>query len=313
MSAEISTHVGIINMRLGEVASLNQSIMEMEVNETSRANDLQDRRDIAVRDLSKLIDTQVYKDEHGQMTVRGPGGVLLVEGPRAASFEMSQNSDKGLYPRLILRDAFKQSTRDVTDIVKQGRLAGLIKVRDVHANGLRDNVNQFATSLSDGFNAIHSKGYGLGEYATMKGRDFFEGESELGEPAHVLRVSTLIQNDPDAIGAAMTPNAPGDNVIGNALVKLFYEPLVGSTGLSLSQHYDDFVGRLGIEVMHAREQSKASDIVVTQIEAQRESGSGVSLDEEAAALLKYQHLFTASSRIITTADEMFRTVLDLKR
>jgi flagellar hook-associated protein 1 FlgK len=68
-----------------------------------------------------------------------------------------------------------------------------------------------------------------------------------------------------------------------------------------------------MDAMHAREASKASDIVVAQIEAQREAVSGVSLDEEAAALLKYQHLFTASSRIITTADEMFRTVLDLKR
>ena len=52
---------------------------------------------------------------------------------------------------------------------------------------------------------------------------------------------------------------------------------------------------------------------MAQLEGQRESVAGVSLDEEAANLLKYQHLFTASSRVITTVDEMFKTVLDLKR
>lgn len=313
VSAEINANVSVINQKLQEVARLNQSIKEMEADSTSRANDLEDRRDAVVRDLAKLIDTQVYKDEHDQLTVRGPGGVLLVEGTRASSFEMDHDHDKGIYHRLVLRDAFRQSTRDVTDIVSQGRLAGLIKVRDVHARGLRENVNTYASSLASGFNAIHSKGYGLGEYAEINGRNFFEGLDELGEPGHTLRVSTLIKNEPDAIGAAMTPGATGDNVIGNALVKLFYEPIVAEKGMSLAQHYDDFVGRLGIDTLHARENSKASDIVVTQIEAQREAVSGVSLDEEAAALLKYQHLFTASSRIITTADEMFRTVLDLKR
>jgi flagellar hook-associated protein 1 FlgK len=312
VSNEISNSVALINQKLGEVATLNQSIKELEAAHTSRANDLHDRRDAAVRVLSGLIDTQAYKDENDQITLRGPGGSLLVEGPRAAAFEMDHDLDRGPHQRIILRDAFGQSTRDVTGEITQGRLAGLVKVRDVHGRGLRDNVNLMASSLAESFNGIHRQGYGLGAYADMKGRDFFEGLGE-GEPAHTLRVSVLIQNEPDAIGAAMTPRAGGDNVIGNALLKTFYEPVVAGRGMSISQHYDDFVGRLGMDAMHAREASKASDIVVAQIEAQREAVSGVSLDEEAAALLKYQHLFTASSRIITTADEMFRTVLDLKR
>ena len=45
----------------------------------------------------------------------------------------------------------------------------------------------------------------------------------------------------------------------------------------------------------------------------RESISGVSLDEEATKLIEYQKSFDASARLIRTADEMFDTVLNLKR
>jgi len=313
VSSEIEGETKIINEKLIEIASLNQSIKELEANPTSRANDLEDRRDLAVRDLSKLIDTQCYKDENDQLTVRGPGGALLVEGTHASSFVMEEKLDKGLYPRLVLRDAFGQSTRDLTTNVKQGRLAGLIKVRDGHAQDLRDNVNQLASWLSDSFNSVHREGYGSGDYSRMKGRSFFEGHDIQGEPAYTIRVSTLLQNEPDALASGLTPDAQGDNVIANRLLKVFSNPVSGDKGLTLAQHYDTVVSKLGMDTLHAKEATKASDIVVAQIEAQREGVAGVSLDEEAANLLKYQHLFTASSRIITTADEMFRTVLDLKR
>jgi flagellar hook-associated protein 1 len=45
----------------------------------------------------------------------------------------------------------------------------------------------------------------------------------------------------------------------------------------------------------------------------RDSISGVSMDEEAAKLIEYQKSFEASARLIKTADEMFDTVLNLKR
>ena len=91
------------------------------------------------------------------------------------------------------------------------------------------------------------------------------------------------------------------------------EPIVAGKNVTLAQHYDNIVAKVGIDSKHLQESAKGSDIIVTQLVAQREAASGVSLDEEAANLLKYQHLFTASSRVITTADEMFKTVLDLKR
>jgi flagellar hook-associated protein 1 FlgK len=45
----------------------------------------------------------------------------------------------------------------------------------------------------------------------------------------------------------------------------------------------------------------------------REQISGVSIDEETTQLMQYQHAFDASARVIRIADELMKTVLDLKR
>ena len=45
------------------------------------------------------------------------------------------------------------------------------------------------------------------------------------------------------------------------------------------------------------------------MENYRESISGVSIDEEAVNLIKYQNAYQAAAKLITTADEMMETVL----
>lgn len=111
----------------------------------------------------------------------------------------------------------------------------------------------------------------------------------------------------------MSSDTPGDNVIANELIKLFYEPIYHDNTANITEVYDKMVSRVGISALKTKEEAAASKIIYDKLVSQRENVAGVSLDDEAANLLKYQHLFTASSRIVTTADEMYKTVLDLKR
>ncbi|RKX39128.1 MAG: flagellar hook-associated protein FlgK, partial [Thermotogae bacterium] len=46
------------------------------------------------------------------------------------------------------------------------------------------------------------------------------------------------------------------------------------------------------------------------INSERERVKGVSLDEEMANMLKYQHAFDASARVMTAIDEMIGRVID---
>jgi flagellar hook-associated protein 1 FlgK len=51
--------------------------------------------------------------------------------------------------------------------------------------------------------------------------------------------------------------------------------------------------------------------MMAQLENQRESVSGVSLDEEMINLIKFQNAYTAAARLITTADEMMQTIMQM--
>ena len=57
----------------------------------------------------------------------------------------------------------------------------------------------------------------------------------------------------------------------------------------------------------------SSDLFHGQLTSHRAAVSGVSLDEELANLLQYQRSFDAASRLIVVADELFQTILSLKR
>jgi flagellar hook-associated protein 1 FlgK len=73
------------------------------------------------------------------------------------------------------------------------------------------------------------------------------------------------------------------------------------------------VGGFGTEITRAEHSSEAEEILVQDLKNKREAVSGVSLDEEATNLMRWQANFAASSKVITTVDEMLETVLSIKR
>jgi flagellar hook-associated protein 1 FlgK len=310
---EIRENISYLNQKIAEVAKLNGQITEMGAGSPSDVNDLEDRRDKLIKEIGSLIDMNVYRDIRGQIVIRGPAECLLVEGNLFSHFVMEDIYTPQKMPDILVSEFGKERYFDMTRQIKTGRIGGLLEIRDQHAQKLRDHVNQLAENFAQSFNEVHQKGYGINDMRNSTGLSFFEGLDVAGEPAQNLIVSLGIVHNPNAIAAAMSSETPGDNVIANKLIKLFYEPVFKETASTFGGFYDNMISRLGIATVKAREEAAASQIIYERLKAQRETVSGVSLDDEAANLLKYQHIFTASSRVVTTADEMYKTVLDLKR
>jgi len=59
--------------------------------------------------------------------------------------------------------------------------------------------------------------------------------------------------------------------------------------------------------------SEQSSGLLAQATSIRERLTGVSIDEETSNMVRYQHAYEASAKIMQAADEMFKTVLELKR
>jgi flagellar hook-associated protein 1 FlgK len=302
-----------ISDKLKAVADLNLKIQVAEAGNPESACDLRDQRDKTVRDLSSLIDIHHYEDLNGMVCVRGPGEVNLVDGVHASSLTVGPNPDRQGSSDIVILDWDGKSPKSITKKVENGSLKALLDLRDVELPRLIDKNNEMAYGLMTNFNAVHRQGFGLRGYAESSGRDFFREPQSRESAAANMDLEDCILESIDTISMASTPLAAGDNVILNRLIKLKDANLLEDGSMNLNEFYASYAGETGFRVARAAQFEEVSNVIAQDLTKRREGVSGVSLDEEATNMLKWQANFTASSKVITTCDEMIETVLGLKR
>jgi flagellar hook-associated protein 1 FlgK len=74
--------------------------------------------------------------------------------------------------------------------------------------------------------------------------------------------------------------------------------------------YAGLVGKIGSATSQAAEMGANQQLVVNQLQQRVEETSGVSLDEEATDMIRFQHAYQAAARVITTMDEMLNTLIN---
>jgi flagellar hook-associated protein 1 FlgK len=132
-----------------------------------------------------------------------------------------------------------------------------------------------------------------------------------------LTIEMTVSGSPqpnDTFSIGMTGAGSSDNRNATAGVALQTAKTVGvnngNVGTSLSGAYGDLVAQVGTRASQGKSDVVATAAVLTQAKSARDSVSGVSLDEEAANLIKYQQYYTASSQIIKAAQSIFSTLLN---
>jgi flagellar hook-associated protein 1 FlgK len=86
--------------------------------------------------------------------------------------------------------------------------------------------------------------------------------------------------------------------------------IAGLRGGAAEQGYSALIAQVGSDVKAAESNQANSQAVVTAIAGQRESVSGVSLDEEMTSLITFQRGYEASARALTSMDEMLDTLIN---
>lgn len=109
---------------------------------------------------------------------------------------------------------------------------------------------------------------------------------------------------------------PGDNSnalsIANLRDGLLMNPdVLGNGTATFTEYYSAMVGEIGLNRNEASSNIDTRTYLVNQYETQQDSIAGVSLDEEMTNLIKYQHTYQASARLVTTANTMFDALLNM--
>jgi flagellar hook-associated protein 1 FlgK len=174
-----------INRLTDQIGKLNVRIAETEGGDVSQSDavGLRDQRNVALSDLSKLIDIRVQEQSSGAVAVF-VGGDFLVYNGTVRQVKVELTTDRGLnVGNLRLADS------DAPLLADSGELSGLIKSRDDILGGYLDNLDSFAKTLAFEFNKIYSSGQGLKGYTELT------SERSVDSAAHAL----------DAAGLPFTP------------------------------------------------------------------------------------------------------------
>ncbi|MCX7038956.1 MAG: flagellar hook-associated protein FlgK [Spirochaetes bacterium] len=151
-----------VNGLTRDIADLNGEIMKVQAL-GDNPNDLLDRRDKLVGELSGLLNITVTYNDPGEMVVT-TGGMHIVQGKHHETLALEASAANEGYSRIVWED-----TRGDADL-RGGRLASLVELRDGDARDEIQSLDLMTVNLTDMVNEIHRRGFGLnGETGT----DFF--------------------------------------------------------------------------------------------------------------------------------------------
>jgi len=309
----IEGYVRDINSLSKEIRDLNLMIDRAELG-GAVAPDLHDKRDLALKKLGAMADISTSKDQNGRVTVTMAGKVALVAGENVQELEVMKtppDPDSGKKEGRLDIFVREPIPTKLTDKLRTGRLGGLLEVRDQDLVSAQDKINQVAVLISKEVNNLHRQGFGLDG---QSGRNFFQEPTSFESAAQNLKISSEIENSLDAIAAAKEPGAESDNRMAIALSGIGdLRGVAGDTSSSILDVYNGMVSELAVKTGANKRSLVFQKDVLTQLENVRESLVGVNLDEETANLVRFQHAYAASAKVLSVADELMQTVLSTFR
>ena len=292
-----------INKKAQSIAALNQRIVVAQT-QGEDAADLKDQRNNLLLGLSDLVDIKTITSDNGSIIVQASGSTL-VEGGDARSLSVDLHAD-GSLKLSSTSVGGSGTTTEVTQFLTGGKLAGIKETRDVDIFDIGQKLDQLVFDVANAVNTQHAAGFGQDG---VSGRNLFDVGGVPQGAARAIKLSADVAGNPAAVAAAgNATSVPGGSDNAVALADVFNTPL--SNGRTAAETYGDIVGTVGQRKSAAQQSVETQQAIKEQVQAMRESVSGVSLDEEMVSLTKYQRAYEAAGRVLSTVDELMQELLN---
>ncbi|APF28091.1 flagellar hook-associated protein FlgK [Clostridium sporogenes] len=230
-----------------------------------------------------------------------------------------------------------------------GELKGQMSVQE-EIDNYQEQLNKLAKALAFSVNAVHTQSLDPTSPKDKALNFFINGENpnnEMEITAGNIALNKAIKEDPMKIIAGVTPNSgEGDGKRALAISQIkdvfmsiqgidkdtdrkkflekFFAPndefeFNGTTlntigkdtnGMTMNTYFNDIIGGLGVDEAEAKRMVKNQATLLAGFQQSRDSVSGVSLDEEFANLVQFNHCYQANAKIISTVDQLLDVVIN---
>lgn len=301
---QVGDGVQRINQLSTQVATLNAQIVELEAGGQG-AHDLRAHRTMLLEEMSSLGPLTVSQKPDGS-TQAIFAGHAIVTGGTSRALSTVEDPATG-YQQVHLQ--MGSSSIDITGAVTRGAVGAALDTRDTTLPTLIGQLDELAFEFTADVNAAHAGGFGLDG---VTGRNFFATPSALDGAAASMALDAAVDGNPDAVAASSTlAGIPGDNANATILKEL-------GTALSMNSGAETYTGfltsslaSLGHQAAIARDDHLRGQLELSASLDLRDSVSGVSLEEEAMDLLRFQDAYQAAAKVMQTASEMLDELMNL--
>ncbi|MDD5457314.1 MAG: flagellar hook-associated protein FlgK [Candidatus Margulisbacteria bacterium] len=294
-NTDIGLKVARINDLADQIAVINGQIVESKA--SGDANDLEDKRNVLVGEMSQLVNMEYYVDTTGSSTI-AIGGSFIVADRNTNHLAATIDTNNYGYNKITWEENGKSA------LINGGELYGLIKSRDENVAGYIDNVDTFAAKLIETINNQHKAGFDL---KGAQGGSFFTGTD-----ASDIKVNEELINDPSRVAASSRntdSNGNGENAI--AIAQIRNSLTMNSNSTTLDEFYQNMISNLGTTTAETQTYSDINAGLLSQVDKQIVSTSGVSIDEEMSELIKTEQAYQSAAKYMQAVQDTMDTLLKI--
>ncbi len=285
LNAQMSNVALNVSSITKQIAEINSSIGLATANKQSTA-ELKDNRERLVNQLSGHIGVSIVERDNGFIDISTLSGAPLVVGSKAASISVNGTT--------VTSNFIGQEF--TLDKNVGGQFGGLTSVDNDVIKPTLATLNSLVADLADDMNGALQSGFDLNN---DPGEALFTYNPL--NPLGTIEINPAITTDKLGFKDSST-SGPGDNSnIVNIVASMAgkgdkFTLLVGDLAITSKQNLNSI--------------TTATNLSENAIAA-RDSYSGVNLDEEAANLMHFQQMYSANAKVISTADQMFKSLLQM--
>ncbi|MCW2972946.1 MAG: flagellar hook-associated protein FlgK [Thermoleophilia bacterium] len=306
-NTRLNDDVTTINSITTNIAALNAEIKKA-TDHGQQPNDLLDRRDLLMDKLSQLVNFTSTELPTGEVTITmgTTTPIALVDPAIAGGATAITRTD--LDTGFSNGDITSGSVFADEQLWDPAGAAGSAGTGTIDT--LRGRLDTLVNTIVTATNTQSAAGFDLN--GNPGGNIFLA--AGVTAATFGLDPANNIRTNPNLVAAASSWNGAGEPGNGANMAAIAYTmraaAQAGLGGSTIEAFYSQTVTGLGAMAATASTNLANSDVLVDMGTARRDSVSGVSLDEEMTNMLKFQHAYNASARVLTTMDDAIDTIIN---
>ena len=291
---QIDSVITSVNDLASQIDSLNKAI-KGAVTSGNQPGDLLDKRDMAVSQLSSLVNVQTETFQDGTLAVY------------AAGFTVVDSAGTMPFPSTYDAVAGTVSNGTVTNPVRSGQLSGLFLGQAEIANQ-KARLDNLANTLRTQVNTVHMTGTNAAGTTNVQ---FFNDVVVPPQTGAIdFDLDPQIKADVNNIMTGVS-GAAGDGGLAHSLSDMRDTSIVALGTKTFGSFMSETVANLASSVSYYTQAQTTEQAVMDQVSNQIQSVSGVSLDDEMADMVKFQRSYQAAAKTLSVFDQMTQDLLTM--